>query len=476
MSVARLEFLAKDEIDLVHQLTLDCLNDVGVLVRSESVLRMLGDAGADIDLKSGIARMPESVIREALAKAPKEMRLGARNPKHDMCIPVETYPYTATTGLGIYMIDPETGVKRETTSKDLAMFARLADAMDEIDFLWPCVTAGDVPPHIHTITELWVSMQNCTKHVEGDSVSAHDARKQIELASLVAGGEEELRKSPLYSVVSCPIAPLSFEKHSIEGQVVNARAGIPICSLSMSLSGGSAPITMAGTIVNANAENLASLVITQTSAPGAPHIYGSNSSPISMTTGNIDYEAVETPLIAAATGQMARRYGLPSQVADWGVDHEELGVKKSFCELSSTALTCFGNSDLSQGFGSFDSAKGAALEQVVIDAYLWKNYRAFMRKFAITEETIALDVIKEVGHGNTFLTHPHTAKNFKNELFFRDKKISAWEATLSDEMLPEAREIAKRLLRDHQTEPLDRDVIEAGHRLIREYEKEGISA
>lgn len=471
MALAKLKFLTREEEELVHTLSLRVLETIGVLIRSQSVLAILGEAGADIDLKSGIARIPEALVTEALKKAPKSIKLCARDRKYDMQLPVDSVPYCATTGLAIYMKDLETGEQRETTRDDLAQFARLADALPQVDFFWPCVTAGDVPQQVHTIHELWVSIQNQTKHIQGDSVSAIDARKQIELASMIVGGEDELRKCPIFSVVSCPIAPLSFERGAIEGQVEFAKAGIPVSSLSMSLSGGSAPITMAGTIVNANAENLASLVITQVAAPGAPHIYGSNSSPISMETGNINYEAVETPMIAAATGQMAKRYGLPSQVADWGVDAEETGVMKSFCELSSTALTMFANSDLSQGFGSFQSAKGASLEQMVIDAYMWENYRAFMRKIVINEQTAALDVIKEVGHGGTFLTNPHTLRNFKKELHFRDRKKLAWEATLSNKMVHEAKEVAKKLLKEHCVSALDKDIVRKGDQLIMEYER-----
>lgn len=475
MAVTRLIFLEESEEDLIHDLSLKVLKEIGVLVRSPSVLKMLGDAGAYIDTEKGIAKISEDLVEDALRKAPKEILMAARDPKHDMKLPVDTWPYTATTGLAIYMTDLETGKKRETTRRDLADFAKLADALPSVDYFWPCVTTGDVHQEIHTIHELWISLQFQTKHIQGDSMSAVDARKQVELASLVVGGEDKLRKRPIFSVVSCPIAPLSFEKGSVEGQVEFAKAGIPVSSLSMSLSGGSAPVTMAGTLVNANTENLASIVITQTAAPGAPHIYGSNSTPIDMNTGNINYGAAEGPLIAAALGQMAKRYKMPCQVADWGVDGEKLGVMKSFSELTSTTLTAFSGSDLSQGMGSFESAKGASLEQMVIDAYLWDNYRLFMNKFTINEATSAVDVIKSVGHGNTFLTNPHTMKNFKNELHFRNKKTVEWEGTMSKTMVPEAKEIAKKLLKEHAVKPIDESIIKQGNDLIKMYTRRAVS-
>ena len=475
MAVARLRLMDKSEENLIHDLSLKVLREIGVLVRSQSALKMLKEAGAETDDKRMVAKIPDSMVKDALSKAPKEILCAARDPKHDMRLPVQTWPFVATTGLAVYMKDLDSGKTRETTRKDLADFAKLADALPQVDYFWPCVTAGDVPQQVHTIHELWVSLQNQTKHIEGDSMSSVDARKQIELASMVVGGEEQLRKRPIFSVVSCPIAPLSFEKGSVEGQIEFAKAGIPISSLSMSLSGGSAPVTLAGTLVNANSENLASIVITQTAHAGAPHIYGSNSTPIDMSTGNIDYESVEQPFICAGLGQMANRYGLPCQVADWGVDGDELGVMKTFSELTSSTLTALCGSDLSQGMGSWGSAKGAALEQVVIDAYAWENYRQFMNKYTISEQTAAVDVIRQVGHGGTYLTSPHTMKNFRKELHFRNKKTIPWEATMSQKMVPEARVIAKKFLKEHIVKGIDTDIVKKGDELVKKYEKSMIA-
>jgi len=474
MAVARMKFLDGDEEDLIHEQSLRCLNEIGVMVHSESVLKILAEAGAEVDHKKEIAKLPESLIEESLQKAPKEIRYHARDPKHNLDIPVDNFPFTATNGLAIHIPDLETGESHASTRKDLADFTRLGDALDQVDYLWNSLTATDVPEGAHGAHELWVTLQNTSKHVEGVSVlGGIDARKQVELASLIVGGKEELRKRPIISVISCPIAPLTFEKGSIEAQVEFAKAGVPIVSMSMSLGGMSSPVTLAGTITNINCENLASLVIDEVAAPGAPHVYTSESTPIDMKTGVINYSAPEIPLISAAAGQMAKRYGLPCMVAGWGSDGgRKAGIMSSFSELAGGALSVLSGTDLAAGMGSIDVAKGCSYEQLVIDAYLWENARAFMRDFTISEETIALDIVKEVGHGNSFLTHPHTARNFKKELFFYDKKKLAWEATLSCRMVPEAKEVAKRLLKEHEVEPIDRDIIRQGDELLKEYEKQ----
>ncbi|HDP96299.1 MAG TPA: hypothetical protein ENN25_01210 [Euryarchaeota archaeon] len=474
MATIRLNFLSEEEEDIIHAQSIKTLEQIGVKVHSEKVLEQLNQMGANVDLKSKIAKIPEDLVKESLDKAPKRIRLCARDPKRDLEIPVKSYPYTATNGLAIEILDLDTGKLRSSTRKDIADFVRLGDALDSVDYLWTSLTATDVPQLTHGSHEIWAALQNTTKHVQGVTVqSGLDARKQIELASLVVGGEEELMKRPIISVISCPIAPLTFEKGAIEAQVEFAKAGLPVCSMSMSLGGLSSPVTLAGTIANVNTENLASIVISQSFAPGAPHVYTSESTPIEMKTGIINYNAPEVPLISAAAGQMARRYGLPCMVAGCGTNGGRMpGIQGSFCEITSGFLPLMSGTDLAAGMGSIDVAKGCSFEQLVIDAYLWEQYRSFMRDFVVDSESIALDVVKEVGHGNSFLTHPHTAKNFKKELFFWDKKKLAWQATLSTDMVPEAREVAKKLLKEHKVVSLDPDILQKGDKILRDYEKQ----
>lgn len=467
MAVARMKFLDKQEEELVHGASIETLREMGVLVRSPSVLKMLGTAGALVDEKKMIAKIPEEMVKDSLSKAAKEFVLVSRDGKHDLRIPIDGVPFVGSNSIGTYMTDLDTGKKRETTRKDIADFARLADALTGIDFFWSNVTAMEVPPSQHMIYAQWEAFKNCTKNYGSLTLSSWDAKVQIELASLIAGGREQLRKKPLFHSLCCVVAPLSFERGAVEGQVEFAKAGIPVVSMSMSLGGMSAPITLAGMITNANTENLASLVISQTAAPGARHIYCSESTPANMTTGNIVYEAPESMLICIATGQMARRYGLPNYTGQWGVNGVIPGMPVSFNELSAITMSMFSGTDIAGGAGGIDEAKGGSLEQLLIDAYLWDNFKTFLRRVEISREKIALDVVREVGHGKTFLTHSHTAKNFKQELFFRDKTKAAFEMTNSTGMIPEARKAVRKILSEHEVPELDREVIRKGDEIIK---------
>ena len=474
MAVARLKFLEKGEEDLIDQQSMECLETIGVKVKSESVLKMLDKAGAKVDPRTQIAKIPESIVREMLKTVPKNMTLHARDPRKDLRIPVSSWPYVGTTGLGTYIIDINTGKRRDSTIKDIADTVKLGDALTGADYVQTNLTATEVPQATHGLHELWTAFQNTTKHVQGVEIfNAEDARKQVEIGALIAGGIEELKKKPHFTVIHCSIAPLMFEHDAVEALVEFAKAGVSVTTMSMSLSGGTAPVTMAGTLVNANCENLASMVIGQLAAKGARTIYCSSSTPVNMKTGMINYESINQPLIASGLAQMAKRYGLPCMVGDWGLnDSEEPGIPHTFSETMGIALSTMSGTDMQGGIGALDCAKGVALEQEVIDAYVWENVRRQMTPFEISKETAALDVFRQVGHGNTFLTNMHTVRNFRKEVVMRDPEKGRFEATMSKAMVAEAKQIALKLLKEHVVPPLDKSIVQQGNEIIRSWEKE----
>jgi len=473
MAVLRFGFMDKREEDVIHVKSIECLEKLGVVVRSQSVLKMLQGAGAEVDLKRQTAKIPEKLVVDAVKKTPKNITLGARDTKRDLRIPVQRFPFVSTGGVTVFMTDFETGKRRRATGKDLADFARLTDAMDPVDAFWPIVTTSDVPAHAQFANELWISLQNTTKHILGSAGSGTlgvpDAKTQIALGALVAGGPEKLKKRPLFSVLSCIVPPLVFETGAVEAQVEYARAGIPIISMSMCMGGMTAPVTLAGTILTLNIENLASLVITQTAAPGAPHIYCSEATLGNVITGLIGYRGPEAPMIFAAAAQMARRYGLPKMTGILGIDAENPGVGIPFGEVSAMMLSTMSGTDLCSGVGGLDLDKGCSLEQVVIDSVMWEEFRAFMRDFQVTEETAALNVIERVGQGNTFLNDSHTVKNFRSQMLMRNKRMELYGATMSDRMVSDARDVVKKTLKEHTVEQLARDVVAEGNGLMASY-------
>ncbi len=471
MARIRTEFLDNNEIELIHDQSLKSLREIGIKVHSKTVLEILEKNGASVDFDAMIAKIPEKMVNQALESVQKEFSLCARDPERDLDIPTKSTPWMTTSGLAVFVNDYEAGKYRDSTRKDIAAFTRLGDAVDSCDFLWTALTARDVAPLAHGPHELWVTMQNTTKHVQGVTAqSAEDAKVQIELAALIAGGKEELKKRPLFSVIACPIAPLTYERGSIEAQVELAKAGIPVASMSMSIGGLSAPITVAGMLVNINTENLGSIVISQMAAPGAPHIYCSESAPMNLMTGNMDYGAVEKSFLSIALKQMADRYRLPSLVADagWGRDVEG-GIEDVMSPVNQL-VGILSRSDLITGFGAVDSAKGISFEQFIIDSYMWDCSKNYLHEAIVSEERIGLEAVQEVGQGNNFLTHPHTIKYLRGELTSWEGEKVALLNMDKNEMPAEAHRIVKSILDTHQVEPFADDLIEKGDAIIEEYE------
>lgn len=464
MAVARISVLSKDDIDKVHEKTLRILEDPGVMIRSERALKVLEQGGADVDMKGMRASIPEDLVKETVRSMPKTVKLCARNPKQDMTAPKTGYPYMATNGTAVYMTDIGTGERRTTTGRDLRDFMVLCDVMEPLDYVWPIVTAHDEPYRTHALSELAICLMNTTKHVQGEAVSAEEARGEVHAAAAIAGGLDALAKRPLFSVIQCPICPLEFEKGSVEAVMEFAKAGIPVVSMSMALCGLTSPVTLASTIAIVNAENLASFAISQMTKKGAPVVYSSESTSPNMMTGEIHYGAVEETIIAAAAAQMAKQYGAATMVGGFGagLGGESPGIYLDPAELVFTTMTSMALTDFASGIGGLDQAKGASLEQVVIDCDLWEQVRELRKDVGFDDDRFALELVRTVGPGGNFLKNPHTARNLRKELFMPPKDKAAIYSMYRlnndrKEAVSRARERVKSVLGTHRPDEVDGD-------------------
>jgi trimethylamine--corrinoid protein Co-methyltransferase len=464
MAVAQISILSKDDIELIHEKTLRILEETGIAVLSQKALAVLGNGGARIDKRTMHAWIPESMVKETIKRLPKKVTLAARNPKQDMTAPRAGPPFMATNGTAVYMTDLNSGKRRATTGKDLSEFMTLFDAMDPLDYVWPIVTAHDAPDNSHALSELAISLLGTTKHVQGEAMSGWEARAEIEVAAAIVGGEDELSKRPIFSVIQCPICPLEFEKGSVDAVMEFAKAGIPVVSMSMALCGLTSPVTLAGTMAIVNAENLASFAISQMTKAGAPVVYSSESTSPDMRTGEIHYGSVEELILASAGGQMAMHYGVPSMVGGFGVglSGESPGINCDPGELIFTTMTTMANTDFASGIGGLDQAKGAALEQVVMDCDLWEIVRQLRKEVALSDDRFVTDLIRDVGPGGTFLKVAHTARNMRQELFIlsseRSELLSLYRLDKDrKQAVLKARERVKKILSEHVPEQVDPD-------------------
>ncbi len=468
---AILNFLSDDEVRRIHEASLRILKETGVKIQSEKVRRLLAENGAEVS--DTIVKIPNSLIEEAIKEAPEEITLGAREPNCDLKIPSHEFPFIATSGFSPFVDDFETGERRKSTSSDLKDFAIVGDYLDTLDYFWPIVIPNELPPPLHELHALAISLRNNRKHIQCSCVTEKMAKWQIRLASAIVGDEEELRKRPILSTIHCPVAPLTFERDSSEAMVTLARAGIPTAPMTMVLSATTAPATIAGTLAMGNAEELASLVIVECANPGAPMIYTSEAAPADMKTGEINYKAPEYPLLSAGCAQMARFYKIPSLTAD--VSLEEVASDISSFERNALRVTMsfMSHTDLSPWLGSRDLALSASLEQVILDAEACEHARAYLRGFDLNDDTLALDVIHKVGPGGHFLGEKHTLEHFRKEIWSREPSDTfILDPMTQDSFLERARMKVKEILSTHRAPPIDVGVYKEMKQILRDAEKD----
>lgn len=309
-----LKIFTDDELDDIHLATLEVLESTGLLFDDDEALEVLYSGGAVIDKKNKIAKFPPHVVEDAIRSAPSKILLAGRNPKNDFVMESNRVGFT-NFGEGVFIIDPYTGEHRETTKADVAATALIADYLSEIDVYERAVGASDVPMpsvQLHN-AEAW--LPNTSKHGFMGPGNGYLTKKIIEMASAITGGKDRLTERPIISFITCPVSPLQLVGESCEIIMETARAGLAVNVLSMAMAGGSSPVTLAGTLVDHNAEVLGGLVLSQLTRKGSKFIYGSSTTAMDLRLAAASVGSPECALINAAVAQMSIYYLLPSWVA-----------------------------------------------------------------------------------------------------------------------------------------------------------------
>ena len=458
-------FFRPEEIERVHGASVRLLEEVGIQMRSASVAKMLELAGATRSDDGKRLLFSEGMVKEALAKVPKSILLAGRGEAKNMRIPSDKDLFVATGGEGVYLKDLVDGTTRVPTRNDLRDCAIIVESLTQVDFFWELVGAQEITDEVlKSLVQLATSLQYTSKHIQGEALSAEAALGQIEMAAIVAGGEKELARRPILSAVQCPISPLIFEAGLAEAQVAFAKAGVPIVAMSAAMSGLTAPVTIAGTIAQINAENLASLIITQTAKNGAPWIYSSDAAPGNLRVGSIDYGAIEGVLTRTAAGQMGRHYGLPVMCAGLGIEDTSEILASVRDGVQYMVMEAQVPSDLSSGIGGLDQGAGASLEQIVIDAWVWDVAREVVREFDADDDAISIETVRESATDCNFLAKKHTIKRFRKELSAtRHPEVFGTGGSLSaapGDLAKRAREEVKRILKGQKAPIVSRGVSE----------------
>lgn len=452
--------LTDDQIQDLHRATIEILETVGVRVLNDEGLQLLQGAGCHI--KNGnVALIPEALVQACIASAPKCVTVYNRKGQEAMRLGGRNSYFGMGTDL-ITTLDLVTGETRTTVLQDVINAACVADACPEVDFIASMGLPHDVPVNTMYVHCVQAMLQNSTKPIFNTAAGKEDLAYIIEMCELVAGGAETLRAKPFFIHYSEPTPPLTHSYGAVNKLFLCADKGVPICYPPGAVLGGSAPATLAGGLVQTNAEALSGVVLHQLRAKGAPIISGLAAVSMDMRTTTFSYGSPDFRLTNSAFADLYHHYDLPMW-STVGTDahalDEQAAMEHAFCTLLST----LDGANLIHDIGYLGQGLLSSPAAIVMSDEIISYVRRIVRGFTINREKLALDVIGQVGPGGNYLAEMHTARNFREE-FWRPKQLNrenpdGWRAQGATRYGERVSARARAILARHRPEPLALEIV-----------------
>ena len=439
---------------------MEVLQRLGVKVLESKALELFDEAGADVDRKTKIVKVSESLVKETVRKAPSEFEMYGRDPKYKLDYSGDNVHF-GVAGCAVRVQDLE-GRIRPGTVADVGNIAKIADYLKNIHHILLTVTPFDVPDevyHLHCINADW---KNSVKTTDGFTWTAKKAQETIEMAAILRGSYEEVvRRPPLLGFMN-PVSPMQLSKELTEGAIVYAKHKQPIVIAPEALAGATAPSTLAGLLTQQNAEVLAGIMVTQLAGPGTPVLYGTVSTVLDMKTGTAAMGGPEVGLINIATGQLGRYYNLPRR-GTGGVTDSKLIDAQAGAEtaLSMVIAALSGMNFIYEACGGLDGTLTFSYDKLVIDDEIAGMVSRTLRGIEVSEKTLAVDEICKYGLTG-YLGSPHTGRTYRTEHYlptlFDRRHWETWLKAGGKDISKEARRKAKWILKEHQVEPMEKDI------------------
>ncbi|UCE91809.1 MAG: trimethylamine methyltransferase family protein [Methanobacteriota archaeon] len=452
-----IEILSRSDLDDIHGATMEVLRRLGVKVLEPNALELFDEAGADVDRKTKVVRIPEGLVKETVRKAPSEFKMYGRDPKYQLDYSGNKVHF-GVAGCAIRVKDLD-GRIRPGTVADVESIARVADYLENIHHILLTVTPFDVPDevyHLHCINADW---KNSVKTTDGFTWTARKAQETVDMAAILRGSYDEVvRRPPLLGFMN-PVSPMQLSSELTEGALVYAKYRQPMVVAPEALAGATAPSTLAGLLTQQNAEVLAGIMVTQLASSGTPVLYGTASTVMDMRTGTAAMGGPEVGLVNIATGQLGRYYSLPRR-GTGGVTDSKLVDAQAGAEtaLSMLMAALSGMNFIYEACGGLDGTLTFSYEKLVVDDEIAGMVSRTLRGIEVNEETLAVDEICKYG-SSSYLGSPHTGRTFRTEHYmptlFDRRHWEAWLKAGGRDISLEARRKAKWILKEHHAEPVD---------------------
>ncbi len=388
------------------------LVEPGVQVAAPEVIDLLASAGARVE--AGIARIPEGMVRDALDSAPRTFFLYDRAGNAVAHYGGETAHFAPGSSC-VSVLDAETLERRPARTADLVRLVQLAEVMPQFAAQSTAVVCSDAPPELGDIYRLYVVLRHSDKPVVTGAFSAASLSAMLDLLAADAGGNAPLRARPRAVFDVCPSAPLNWSEFAARNLVELARAGVPAETVSMPLAGATAPVALAGAVVQHAAESLAGVVIHQLAAPGAPFVWGGAPAIVDMRSGSTAMGAIETAMLNLACTQVGRSLGLPTHGYLVATDAKLVDAQAGMESATSAMLGALAGIHMISGAGMLDALACHSPEKLVLDAESIAAAQRLVRGIEPRNPSLATAAFAQVGHRAEFLRLPETRALFRSE-------------------------------------------------------------
>lgn len=442
--------LTEESISKVHQTVMQIIEEVGFEVNSAAALELFEGTGAHVDREKHLVRLSQEKATELIRMAPSEVRLCGQDERHGILLGGNrVYAGTGGTALNIY--EPDTGQKRLATLEDLKRIARLVDQLDNIHLFMLPTYPNELPVEQVDVNRFFAGLDNTTKHIMGGVYTLDGVMQVIRMAEIVAGSAEALRERPLISMITCSISPLKMDGHYGDLVITIAKRGIPLVCPAEPLCGATSPVTLAGNLVIQTADSLMGVMLTQIANPGTPVIFGSVATNTDLRDLKYLAGSVEMGLLNAAGAQMAQFYQLPFYATGGMTDSKVLDAQSGY-ESAITSLLCAlaGANFIHDAAGLMEFALTMCYEKLVIDNEILGMVMRAVDGIRVDDDTLAFDLIRQVGPGGNFVAAKHTRRFMRSEhyqpLLSDRNSREEWEARGKKTTWEKASEVVKQIL------------------------------
>ncbi len=451
----RLTMLDGEGCRRLHDASCSVLEKTGVRVLNPQALQLLRQAGALLD--GDRVRIGRELVEHALESAPRSFELFERGSKA---------PRLRLDGAAVYFgpgsdtlryLDPIDGSRREFRLKDVAACARLCEVLPQIDFVMSVGIPRDVPGGVYYRHQFAAMLRNSKKPIVFVCDNLADLEAIALMAAAAAGSAAVLEERPNLLLYSEPSSPLLHSEEATDKLLFCASHGIPVTHSPAPMMGGTAPVTIGGAVTLGNAEILSSLVMHQLQKPGAPFLYGHGVHHLDMKEMVSVYGAPEFQLARVMAAEMGRYYSLPV----WGyAGHSDSKLPDAQAAADaqfSVLVALLARTNLNHDVGYLESGLTGSPEMMVLTDEIISLSRRFAEGVRVDDESLAVEVIDEVGPGGEFLSHDHTMSHWRAlwipQLFER-MRLEKWEGGGGRQFEERLKEKTIVLMENAECEPL----------------------